>query len=155
MEPLAQSGIPVVQWEGAGFADHRLLPVGSTPTEPARNVRISSDLRDTKERQAMIVAEISIAPLGTESTSVSRYVAAAVKELEASGLKCLLGPMGTTVEAGSVEEVYTALTKAQAAVFAMGIERAYTVVKMDERRDSGRSSGDMVSAVRGKLAGER
>ena len=44
--------------------------------------------------------------------------------------------MGTTVEAESVEEVYAALAKAQQAVFEMGVERAYTVVKMDERRDS-------------------
>ena len=103
----------------------------------------------------MVVAEISIAPLGTESTSVSRYVAAAVKELESSGLKCSLGPMGTTVEAGSVEEVYAALAKAQAAIFALGVGRAYTVVKMDERRDSGRSSDDMVSAVRENIEGAR
>lgn len=64
----------------------------------------------------MIVAEISIAPLGTDSTSVSRYVAAAVKELEASGLKCMLGPMGTTVEAATVEEAYAAIARAQAGV---------------------------------------
>lgn len=101
----------------------------------------------------MIVAEISIAPLGTESTSVSRYVAAAVESLESSGLKCSLGPMGTTVEAESAEEVYAALAKAQEAVFEAGAERAYTVVKMDERRDSGRSSGDMVNAVREKREG--
>ena len=103
----------------------------------------------------MIVAEISIAPLGTESTSVSRYVAAAVESLESSGLKCSLGPMGTTVEAESVEEVYAALAKAQAAVFGMGVERAYTIVKMDERRDSGRSFGDMVDAVQKNIAGNR
>lgn len=101
----------------------------------------------------MIVAEISIAPLGTESTSVSRYVAAAVESLESSGLKCSLGPMGTTVEAESAEEVYAALAKAQEVVFEAGAERAYTVVKMDERRDSGRSSGDMVNAVREKREG--
>lgn len=103
----------------------------------------------------MIVAEVSIAPLGTEGTSVSRYVAAAVRELEASGLKCTLGPMGTTVEAETVEEAYAAIARAQAAVFEMGVERAYTVIKMDERRDSGRSSDDMVRAVRENLEGGR
>ena len=101
----------------------------------------------------MIVAEVSIAPLGTEGPSVSRYVAAAVKELEASGLKCTLGPMGTTVEAQTVEEAYAAIAKAQAAVFEMGVGRAYTVIKMDERRDSGRSSEDMVRAVRENIEG--
>lgn len=103
----------------------------------------------------MIVAEVSIAPLGTEGTSVSRYVAAAVRELEASGLKCTLGPMGTTVEAETVEEAYAAIARAQAAVFEMGVERAYTVIKMDERRDNGRSSDDMVRAVRENLEGGR
>lgn len=97
----------------------------------------------------MVVAEISIIPLGTESPGVSRYVAAAVRELEASGLRCTLGPMGTTVEADTSEEIYSALARAQAAVFDLGIERAYTVLKMDERRDAeDRSAEGMVRSVR-------
>ena len=96
----------------------------------------------------MVVAEISVFPLGTGSPSVSQYVAAAVRELEASGLKCTLGPMGTTVEAETPEEVYAAVARAQAAVFELGAERAYTVIKMDERRDvEGRSAEDMVRSV--------
>ncbi len=97
----------------------------------------------------MVVAEISILPLGTETTSVSDYVAAAVRELEASGLKCTLGPMGTTVEVETPEEVYAALARAQAAVFDLGAGRAYTVLKMDERRDAQERSGeDMMRSVR-------
>ncbi len=97
----------------------------------------------------MVIAEVSVFPLGTGTTSVSRYVEAAVRELEASGLKCTLGPMGTTVEATSPEEVYAALARAQRAVFDLGAERAYTVVKMDERRDvESRSAEDMVRSVR-------
>ena len=97
----------------------------------------------------MVIAEISVFPLGTGSPSVSQYVAAAVRELEASGLKCTLGPMGTTVEAETPEEVYAAVARAQAAVFELGVGRAYTVIKMDERRDvEGRSAEDMVRSVR-------
>ena len=97
----------------------------------------------------MVIAEISVFPLGTGSPSVSQYVAAAVRELEASGLKCTLGPMGTTVEAQTPEEVYAAVARAQAAVFELGVGRAYTVIKMDERRDvEGRSAEDMVRSVR-------
>ena len=97
----------------------------------------------------MVVAEISIFPLGTGTTSVSSYVAAAVRELEDSGLRCTLSPLGTTVEAATSEEVYAALARAQAAVFDRGAERAYTVVKMDERRDVGdRPAEDMVRSVR-------
>jgi uncharacterized protein (TIGR00106 family) len=97
----------------------------------------------------VVVAEISIFPLGTGTTSVSDYVAAAARELEASGLKCTLGPMGTTVEAETPEEVYAILARAQAAVFDLGAGRAYTVLKMDERRDTQeRPAEDMVRSVR-------
>jgi uncharacterized protein YqgV (UPF0045/DUF77 family) len=72
-----------------------------------------------------------------------------VRELEASGLECTLGPMGTTVEAASSEEVYAAVARAQAAVFELGVDRAYTVIKLDERREvERRSAEDMVRAVR-------
>ena len=92
---------------------------------------------------------MSIFPLGTGSPGVSEYVAAAVRELEASGLECTLGPMGATVEAASPEEIYAAVTRAQAAVFELGVERAYTVIKLDERREvEGRSAEDMVRSVR-------
>lgn len=95
----------------------------------------------------MVVAEVSIFPLGTETPSVSRYVAAAVREFEASGLRCHLSPMGTTVEGETLEEVYAAIARAQNAVFELGPERAYTVIKLDDRRDTGRSAEDMVQAV--------
>ena len=96
-----------------------------------------------------VVAEVSIFPLGTGSPGVSRYVAAAVRELEASGLKCTLGPMGTTVEGETPGEVYAAVARAQAAVLDLDTERVYTVIKMDERRDvEGRSDEDMVRSAR-------
>jgi uncharacterized protein (TIGR00106 family) len=97
----------------------------------------------------VVIADISVFPLGTGSPSVSQYVAAAVRELEASGLKCTLGPLGTTVEAETPEEVYAAVARAQATVFELGVGRAYTVIKMDERRDvEGRSAEDMVRSAR-------
>jgi uncharacterized protein (TIGR00106 family) len=94
----------------------------------------------------VVIAEVSIFPLGTGSPSVSGYVRAAVEALEGSGLRCILGPIGTTIEA--VEEVYTALARAQAAVFELGVGRVYTVLKMDERRDvEDRLAEDMVRVV--------
>jgi uncharacterized protein (TIGR00106 family) len=97
----------------------------------------------------VVVAEISVFPLGTGSPSVSQYVAAAARELESSGLKCTLGPMGTNVEAETPEEVYAAVARAQTAVLGLGVGRAYTVIKMDERRDlGGASPEDMVRSAR-------
>ena len=97
----------------------------------------------------MSIAEVSILPLGTGEPGVSEDVAAAVRQLEASALKGTLVPMGTTVEAESPEELYAAVARAQAAVFDLGAGRAYTVIKMDERRDvEGRSTEDMMRSVR-------
>lgn len=97
----------------------------------------------------MVIAEVSVVPVGTEKTGVSEYVAAAVSAFESSGLRCTLEAMGTTVEAESREEFYRALDRAQEAVFEAGARRVYTVVKMDERRDeTDRSPEEMVRAVR-------
>ena len=75
-------------------------------------------------------------------------LAAAVKEIEASGFKCSLGPMGTTIEADSIDEVYAAIARAQAAVFDLGAGRAYTILKIEERRDvEDRSMEDMVRSA--------
>ncbi len=96
---------------------------------------------------------VSIFPLGTGTPSVSEYVKVAIKELEASGLECTPGPMGTTVEAETTEEAYAAIARAQAALFNLGAGRAYTVIKMDERRDvESRSVEDMMGSVRDRNA---
>jgi uncharacterized protein (TIGR00106 family) len=112
---------------------------------------LSRERISQRKDTVLVIAEVSIFPLGTGTPSVSEYVSAALKELEASGLKCTLGPMGTTVEAESTEEAYAAIARAQAAVFDLGVGRAYTVIKMDERRDvEGRSADDMVRSVQEK-----
>jgi uncharacterized protein (TIGR00106 family) len=96
----------------------------------------------------MVVAEVSIVPVGTGGPSVSEYVKAAAEALENSGLKCTLNPMGTTVEAESADEVFAALANAREAVFEMGVDRVYMVLKMDERRDEDRAAEDMTRSVR-------
>ena len=114
-------------------------------------------MRSLRERKGedgtVITAEVSIFPLGTGTPGVSEYVTAAVRALESSNLKCTLGPMGTTIEAETPEEAYAAIAQAQAAVFELGAERAYTVIKMDERRDvEDRSVEDMLDSVRDRDA---
>ena len=96
----------------------------------------------------MVIAEITVVPVGTEDPGVSRYVKAAFEALQASGLECRLDPMGTTVEAESAQEIYAALEQAREVLFEMGLERVYTVIKMDERRDKNRSAEDMARSVR-------
>lgn len=97
----------------------------------------------------MVAADISIIPVGTGSPGVSDYVAAAVSELEASGVTCTLTATGTSVEAESPGELFEALARAQEAMFSAGAGRVYTILKMDDRRDpDARSRDEMVRSVR-------
>lgn len=84
----------------------------------------------------MIIAEVSIVPVGTPTPGVSAYVKAALEELKKQGgIRVEAGAMGTVIEAPGIGDVFNAVEKAHDAVFAMGVQRVLTEIKIDERRD--------------------
>ena len=84
----------------------------------------------------MITCDFSIIPIGGNKIGCSEYVSAAVKSIEKSGLNYKLTGMGTQIEADNLEELFSTIIKAQNEVFETGIGRVYTVIKIDDRRDS-------------------
>lgn len=84
----------------------------------------------------MAVVEISVAPLGTSTPSVSAYVAECVKIVEGSGLTYQLTPMGTVIE-GAIDDILPVLRRMHEVPFDKGAERVSTLIKIDDRRDSG------------------
>lgn len=98
----------------------------------------------------MVVAEISVIPLGTGSTSVSDYVARAVEVLKKRGTKYQLTAMCTLVE-GGLEEVLEAAREMHEAVLEAGARRVLTTVKIDDRRDRPLSLEGKVKSVEEKL----
>jgi len=98
----------------------------------------------------MAIAEVSIVPIGTNSVSVSEYVAGAVAELQQSGLSFQLTPMGTIIE-GSLEEIMAVIRKMHETPFAKGARRVYTTIKLDDRRDRAVQMAEKVQSVRNKL----
>jgi len=100
----------------------------------------------------MAIAEISIVPIGTDTTSVSSYVAGAITILKESGLSYTLTPMGTVVE-GELEAVMAACTRMHASAFDKGAQRVYTTIKLDDRRDGeeGPRMAHKVASVERKL----
>lgn len=96
------------------------------------------------------IVQFSTAPLG-EGVSVSRYVAAALKEVENSGLKYQLTPMATVLEADTLREAVEVIMKAHEAVFRAGAKRVVTDVKIDDRRDEPRRMEDKVKKVKKQL----
>ena len=100
----------------------------------------------------MAIAEISVVPIGTETTSVSSYVAGAVTILKESGLSYTMNPMGTVVE-GALEDVMAVCTRMHASAFEKGAQRVYSTIKIDDRRDGeeGPRMAHKVASVERKL----
>lgn len=99
----------------------------------------------------MAVIELSLVPIGTKSTGVSQYIAKAhnaVKDLE--GIKIQLNPMGTVLK-GDIDDCLKAARLMQEAVFEEGIQRVYSVLKIDDRRDKKASLEQKIQSVEEKL----
>lgn len=102
----------------------------------------------------MVVAEVSVLPLGTGSSSVSEYVAKAVEVVRRRGLKHQVTAMCTLVE-GELEEVLEAVKEMHEAVLRAGARRVITTLKVDDRRDRPLSLEGKVEAVEKRLEGGR
>ena len=99
----------------------------------------------------MAIIEVSVVPLGTETPSVSRYVAGAEKVLQgAEDIKYELTAMGTIIE-GDLERLLTLVGKMHQSAFGAGVMRVVTTVKIDERRDKASSISSKVESVNREL----
>jgi uncharacterized protein (TIGR00106 family) len=99
----------------------------------------------------MAIVAVSIAPSGTEGTSLSAYVAEAERVIRADGrVKYRLDPMFTTLE-GDLSVCLEIVEKMHEALFAMGCKRVGSVIKIDDRRDKVVHMEDKVKAVEEKL----
>lgn len=99
----------------------------------------------------MAVLELTLVPIGTKETSVSKYVATAYKAIEnMDDINVDLNPMGTVLE-GDIDDLFLAVRKMQEAVFSKGANRVYSVIKIDDRRDEDHSMSYKVESVKKKL----
>ncbi len=98
----------------------------------------------------MAVAEVTVVPLGTGTSSLSVYVAKALKILEDSGLIYQLTPMGTVIQ-GDPREIVEVVLKMHDSLFSKDIHRVVTTLKIDERRDKSLTMEGKVRAVEEKL----
>ena len=97
------------------------------------------------------IAEIHVVPLGTATTSLSRYVAAVMEILkEAKGIKYQLTAMGTIIQ-GPLERIFEVAQKMHEVPFTMGVQRVATTLYIDDRRDKLGSIEGKVKSVEEKL----
>jgi uncharacterized protein (TIGR00106 family) len=95
----------------------------------------------------VVIAEFSIHPIG-QGTSVSRYVRAALAQLRKdSGIRLVVTPMGTVMEARSLHDLLAAVEHAHESVFKEGASRVSFTLRVDDRRDKKRRMEDKVESV--------
>lgn len=99
----------------------------------------------------MAIVEVSIVPLGTSDTSLSRYIARVLEVVDESGIKYELTPMGTILS-GSLEEILPVVHRMHERCFEEGVRRVLTLIKIDDRRDKLVRPQDKVFSVKAKLA---
>ena len=99
----------------------------------------------------MAIAEVTIVPIGTETTSLSPYVAKCQEVLEKDqNVEYELTPMGTIIE-GEIDDLLVAIRKLHEVPFASGAERVTTNVKIDDRRDKESSTEQKLNSVAREL----
>ena len=95
----------------------------------------------------MVIAEISVISLGS-GASVSKFVKAALKAIKTSKVKFTVGPMSTTIETDSIDELFEVIKKAHESAFEMGSKRVVTLIKIDDRRDRNSSIQRKLNSIK-------
>ena len=98
-------------------------------------------------------AEISIVPVGTNSTSISKEVAAAFDAIrKTKGITTTtLTAMGTQMEADNIRAILSAIEAAHQAVKSTGAKRIVSAIRIAERLDVSRTLEDDIESVNEKL----
>jgi uncharacterized protein (TIGR00106 family) len=99
-------------------------------------------------------AEISIVPIGTGSTGISKEVAAAFDAIrKTKDIKTTkLTAMGTQVEANDMKAILNAIEAAHQAVKLAGAKRIISSIRIAERLDASKTLEDEVGSVTEKFA---
>ncbi len=82
-----------------------------------------------------VVVDIAVEPIGTSSTSISRYVRKVVEVLEREGLKVYPAPSMTSFELDDLTRLGFILKRINDELEKEGVKRIVTILKIDDRRD--------------------
>ncbi|MXV73578.1 MTH1187 family thiamine-binding protein [Candidatus Poribacteria bacterium] len=100
-----------------------------------------------------VIADLCVVPMGV-GVSVSKYVTACEKVLQAAGLETKLHAYGTNIE-GDWDVVFAAIRRCHEIVHEMGAPRITTTLKFGTRIDRKQTMEDKVTSVRKHLESHR
>ncbi|MBT2656648.1 MTH1187 family thiamine-binding protein [Bacillus sp. ISL-18] len=98
----------------------------------------------------MAIVDVTVIPIGTETPSVSKYVASIQKILKnyeaEEKIKFQLTPMNTIIE-GDLPILFEVIQAMHEVPFSEGIKRVATSIRIDDRRDVKRTMEYKVERV--------
>lgn len=98
----------------------------------------------------MALMRITILPIGTKETSISKYIAEVIRLLETEKAKYTITDMGTIVE-GNSRFLFSMAEKMHETLFQKGVFRIVTTLEIDDRRDKSVHLKDKIESVEKKL----
>lgn len=105
----------------------------------------------------MAIVDVTVIPIGTETPSVSEYVADIqhiLKKYEEEGqIKYQLTPMNTIIE-GELSILFKVIEAIHEAPFNKGIKRVATNIRIDDRRDRSSSMERKLESVKRHIEGK-
>lgn len=93
----------------------------------------------------MIVADFALIPMGS-GTSAAKYIRPVFDMLKESGVKFVPGPMSTSVETKTFDELFEIIQNANKKLAEMGVQRVITTVNIDYRMDKDTSIDSKLAA---------
>jgi uncharacterized protein (TIGR00106 family) len=103
----------------------------------------------------MATADLTVLALGRQELSATEYIAEIQRRLRnQERVRFKMHAMGTSLE-GTTEDILAVVGDLHAVPFEQGVQRVYTVLKLDERRDRPRQTlEDKVRSVEDRLGGD-
>ncbi|WP_265416539.1 MTH1187 family thiamine-binding protein [Alkalihalobacillus deserti] len=100
----------------------------------------------------MAIVDVTVIPIGTESPSVSKYVAEIQEVLKSydDKIKYQLTPMSTLIE-GELPILFEVIQAIHEVPFKHGLKRVATNIRIDDRRDKPSTMEGKLEAVKAHL----
>ena len=96
----------------------------------------------------MIHAEVSVYPMGTNTTSASFYIAKGIEAIQSlDGVRFEVNAMGTLLESENVDKIFEASKRIMEAIHNSGVQRVEVVLKIDSRKDKDSKLEDKLESL--------
>ncbi len=96
----------------------------------------------------MVTAEISLYPVGTDSTSLSFYIAKSIESIsDITEITHQITPMGTILESDKIDKIFEATKTMTEIIHRLGVKRVEVILKIDSRTDKKQTAQDKIRSL--------